>query len=209
MLLGDDRDPLSHIDVTNDYDKEHTDTSTGIIDNGVSLQDPESEVRDGVDSDHFTDEGTNTDGSDSTYRPSESSSGESIDLSQTLEVESADFTFNLANTLGMGELQERVEPVGTNVNVQSPSGDSDTSASSSISSIDLFVPVADMIQRIQAESFTPSLEDSEAEPSGVQLFSKSESYDKELGVLFTQMSAHKGIKLFGERAVAAMFKELK
>ena len=35
------------------------------------------------------------------------------------------------------------------------------------------------------------------------------AYKKALGVLFTQMLANRGIKLFGERAVAAIFEELK
>ena len=34
-------------------------------------------------------------------------------------------------------------------------------------------------------------------------------YSKACDVMFTQMNAKKGIKLFGERAIAAMFKEFK
>ena len=35
------------------------------------------------------------------------------------------------------------------------------------------------------------------------------AYEKAVGVMFTQMSANRGIKIFGKRAVAAIFKELK
>ena len=35
------------------------------------------------------------------------------------------------------------------------------------------------------------------------------AYEKAVGVMFTQMSANRGIKLFSQRAVAAIFKELK
>ena len=47
------------------------------------------------------------------------------------------------------------------------------------------------------------------ENTGVQLFNVRDAYTKALHVMFTQISAHKGIKLFGELAVSAMFKELK
>ena len=36
-----------------------------------------------------------------------------------------------------------------------------------------------------------------------------EAYNKAIGIMFTQMSASRGIKLFGEKAVLAIFKELK
>ena len=36
-----------------------------------------------------------------------------------------------------------------------------------------------------------------------------ETYSKAVHVMFTQMSTQKGMKLFGEKAVAAIFKELK
>ena len=45
--------------------------------------------------------------------------------------------------------------------------------------------------------------------AGVQLFNVRDAYTKTLHVMFTQMSAHKGIKLSGEKTVSAMFKELK
>ena len=51
-------------------------------------------------------------------------------------------------------------------------------------------------------------DDSSLSPS-VQLFSVGETYTKAVHVMFTQMSAQKGMKLFGKKAVAAMFKELK
>ena len=41
------------------------------------------------------------------------------------------------------------------------------------------------------------------------MFNVGVGYEKALHVMFTQMSAQKGIKMFGEKAVAAMFKELK
>ena len=44
---------------------------------------------------------------------------------------------------------------------------------------------------------------------GIQCFNVGDAYTNALHVLFTQMSAHKGIKLFGGQAVSAMFKELK
>ena len=40
-------------------------------------------------------------------------------------------------------------------------------------------------------------------------FNLDDAYTTALNVMFVQMSAHKGIKLFGEKAIAAMFKELK
>ena len=41
------------------------------------------------------------------------------------------------------------------------------------------------------------------------LFNVGETYEKELHLMFTQMSAQKGIKMFRKKAIVAMFKELK
>ena len=43
----------------------------------------------------------------------------------------------------------------------------------------------------------------------IQCFNTSKLYFKALHVLFTQMSVYKGIKLFREQVVSAIFKEFK
>ena len=43
----------------------------------------------------------------------------------------------------------------------------------------------------------------------IQLMNIGEAYSKAVGVMFTQMPASRGIKLFREKAVSAIFKELK
>ena len=49
----------------------------------------------------------------------------------------------------------------------------------------------------------------ELSTNNIQCFQVHDSYEKAVRVMFTQMSAHKGIKLFREKAIAAMMKELK
>ena len=80
--------------------------------------------------------------------------------------------------------------------------------SSSISNLD--VPINQLINE-GATFVTEDLTSDNETPSGdgVQCFQIHDSYDRAVCLMFTKMSAHKGIKLFGERAVAAMMKELK
>ena len=72
-----------------------------------------------------------------------------------------------------------------------------TSEDSSI--IDLDVPVTNLRKDYEATESDKS----------IQLFSVGVDYEKAFSVMFTQMSAKQGIKMFGQRAIAAMFKELK
>ena len=64
---------------------------------------------------------------------------------------------------------------------------------------DLDVPIAELANECN---------DSEIN-EGTQLFNIGISYETVLHVIFTQILAQSGIKMFGEKAVAAMFKELK
>ena len=82
------------------------------------------------------------------------------------------------------------------------------SDSASISNID--VPIIELAKN--EKTITSSISTNNTEDSvkdHIQCFQMNDCYEKAAHVMFTQMSAHRGIKLFGERAIAVMMKELK
>ena len=131
--------------------------------------------------------GTTIEADDSTYYPSGEAS-EGVESTHDVDtINSEDFDFNIANAYISEEDEGEESPVGEqrdNLNEDLQSGS------------DLDVPIADLPDRRGSNVCH-------------QMFNVGIGYDKALGVMFTQMSAQKGIKLFGERALAAMFKELK
>ena len=133
---------------------------------------------------------------DSTFSPEESYEGEAtvndiihndeaIATVDDSEINSNDFTFNLANAYKTSA---------------EDSGDNYQNANIEESSLDLDVLILELHRTYH--------DDTSSSPS-VQLFNVGDTYKKAIHIMFTQMSAQKGMKLFGKKAVAAMFKELK
>ena len=84
----------------------------------------------------------------------------------------------------------------------------DSNESSNISDID--IPIMSLSNDRETEVHSDSTSYiEESENDHIQCFQINDSYEKALHVMFTQISTHKGIELFGERAIAAMMKELK
>ena len=136
--------------------------------------------------------GTTLEASDSTYKPEENES-EEIEITQDLStVNSGDFSFNIAHAYA-DEDNEDQHPIG-HLNEEIDEGND--ASMSSYSDSDLDIPAIELMNKSKSNE-------------GVQLFNIGIGYEKALNVMFTQMSARKGIKLFGEQAIAAMFKELK
>ena len=144
------------------------------------------------------------DPNDSSYKDEEgNNSSESNSI-----INSEDYTFNINNAFELehSSIQdvidnpdaEIVETIGTLI----------LDSTSSISDMDL--PITQLMNN---GSTAPSTDSSDAESmltmDSLQLFQIQDSYEKAVHVMFTQMSVHKGIKLFGQKAIAAMMKELK
>ena len=104
------------------------------------------------------------------------------------EVDSQDFEFNLAN----------IHEIDSN----------NSSRSTDTSSLDTYVTDSKVIDLIQDSPGSHATDSTEAQDS-LQFMSVRKAYKKALGVMFTQMSANRGIKLFCEKTVAVIFKQLK
>ena len=124
---------------------------------------------------------------DSTYAPIEEGREEetSADDDSTNEVDSADFSFNVANAY-------KTDSQAHHSKSSFPSSSSLSGGTIDGSSTN--VPLIDLPEVLL---------------TGLQLFNVGEAYKKTLHVLFTQILVYKGIKMVGEKAIAAMFKELK
>ena len=133
-----------------------------------------------------------TEDSDSTFVPSEDSTNDSeVDEDpspEISEVNSEDFEFNLANVHDLDNM----------------SG----SRSTNTSSLHTYVTESEVIDLTQGPD-TPHHSDTSVGGNSFQLMNIGEACNKAIGIMFTQMSASRGIKLFGEKAVSAIFKELK
>ena len=132
------------------------------------------------------------DDSDSTFILDSSSSDESIvdddavpDISK---VNSEDFEFNLANVHNLDE----------------PSN----SRTTDTSSLEIYVTESEVIDLTDIPD-KPQQHNESVAADSIQLMNIGEAYSKAVGVMFTQMLASRGIKLFGEKAVSAIFKEVK
>ena len=165
-----------------------------------------------LESDHSTDEIIDTDTLSETYSDSKDStyvneSDEDAILVPT-EINSEDFSFNIQNaykahTMGNNDAEsEGIDSVPTSkVRMH-------TNESSSISDINTPIMAISKDGGTEVDSDSISCV-AGSEKYHIQCFQVSDAYDKALHVMFIQMSAHKGIKLFGERAIAAIVKELK
>ena len=105
-------------------------------------------------------------------------------------VNSMDFAFNIAN------IYDTSQDISNKQDHPSDKGSNESSYSGS----DLDISIMELLRRGNNES---------SDDPSIQLFSMDEIYSKAVHVMFTQMFVQKGMKLFGEKAVAAMFKELK
>ena len=122
--------------------------------------------------------GTTTKASDSTYDPNSDGLEDIEQKTNISSVNSDDFSFNIAN------IYDEDDHSFLEANLESDS--------------DLDIPITEL---------TTGRDGSETSES-IQLFNLGVGYEKALHVIFTQISAQKGIKMFGEKAIAAMFKEL-
>ena len=123
-------------------------------------------------------------------------------------VDSRDYTFNIHNAYELDPISDQ-DMLGHNIeNISSTSSTLSHDTTSSISDLDL--PIS-QLGNDDISSTSNDSSDTTSEPSmeGTQLFQVQDSYEKAVHVMFTQMSAQKGIKLFGQKAIAAMMKELK
>ena len=144
------------------------------------------------------------DPNDSTYKGSEeSNNSEGMSI-----IDSRDYTFNINNVLEPDESINQGVIEDFNVEIAEPMDTPSLQSDSSISGMD--VPLTQLVHnRSLVPNADISDDDSSSTGDSIQLFQVQNSYEKALHVMFTQMSAHKGIKLFGQRAIAAMIKELK
>ena len=129
-------------------------------------------------------------------------------ISIPTEVNSEDFSFNIQNAYETHTID--------NNNVENNEVDNghvnelEEHAVDSPSVSDIDIPITTILKNRENGASSDSLSDSGgSDRNSIQCFQVSDTYDKALHVMFTQMSAHKGIKLFGKRAIAAMMKELK
>ena len=147
---------------------------------------------------------TPDDPNDSSYKDEED---DSTPESHSI-INSEDYTFNINNAyeLDSSSVQEMVNDINEDTidTIATPSLDS----TSSISNMD--IPISQLMNDRSTIASTDS-SDIESIPTmnSTQLFQVQDSYEKAVHVMFTQMSAHKGIKLFGQKAIVAMMKELK
>ena len=126
--------------------------------------------------------------SDSTFLPNEEPTDDEDYQPDISEVDSQDFEFNLAN---VHEIDE-----------------GNSSRSTDTSSLDTYVTESEVIDLTQDSPILHATGSTEAQDS-LQLMGIGTAYKKALSVMFTQISASRGIKLFGKKAVTAIFKELK
>ena len=165
-----------------------------------------------LENDDSTDEIIDTETSSETYSDSKDSTyvNESDEdaISVPMLVNSEDFSFNIQNaydahTMDNNDIGNKDKDIIHNDELEMY-----TIESSTISDID--IPITAMSKEKGTEASSDSISDNEGSDKGnIQCFQVSDTYDKALHVMFTQMSVHKGIKLFGERVIAAMMKELK
>jgi len=135
--------------------------------------------------------GTTIEVSDSTYIPEGSVVNEQVNISPSIStVDSLDFTFNIVNAYDSSdEILKDTTGSDIQVNVNVLLDDAATHNS--------------MYESTESDEGIPSLDlmnlttDSDNQPKGIQLFNVGEVYEKALHVMFTQMSAQKGIKMFG------------
>ena len=145
-----------------------------------------------------------TDSKDSTYKDTDE---DNISIIPSV-VGSGDYTFNIQNTYELDSNSDQDISDSNLENIPSINPTSNCEIPSSISDLDL--PVLQLGSE-ETSSTSNNTGDAITEPSveGTQLFQVQDSYEKAVRVMFTLISAHKGIKLFGEKAITAMMKELK
>ena len=141
---------------------------------------------------------------DSTYIDHDSEYTPSI----STDINSNNFSFNIQNaygldTVGNDETDEQILD-----NTSTNDFERDPSDSSNISNIDVpLIELTNNEESVSSSASSSNIEDPVKDH--IQCFQVSKCYEKAVHVMFAQMFAHKGIKLFGERAIAAMMKELK
>ena len=147
---------------------------------------------------------SHTNSKDSTYLDTDEDNISTIPSA----VDSGDYTFNIQNVYKLDSTSDQDISDSNLENVPSINPIPNCEIPSSISDLDL--PISQLGSE-ETSSTSNDTDDVTIEPSveGTQLFQVQDSYEKVVHVMFTQMSAHKGIKLFGEKAIAAMMKELK
>ena len=145
-----------------------------------------------------------SDSKESTYQEDDDAENPSISTA----IDSHDFTFNIENVYELNTIQDEVNPANELDIISIINDPINLNDSSSISNLD--VPITQLANEERTSLTSDSTSVNETlTTNGVQCFQEHGSYDRAVHVMFTQMSAHKGIKLFGERAIAAMMKELK
>ena len=145
---------------------------------------------------------TPDDPNDSSYKDKED---DNTSASHSI-INSGDYTFNINNAyeLDSSSFQDMVDNIneGTIDTIAMPSLDSTSSIP------DMDIPIS---QLMNDGSTIASTESSEAESistvNGTQLFQLQDSYKRTVQVMFTQMSAHKGIKLFGQKVLKIRWTE--
>ena len=123
-------------------------------------------------------------------------------------INSEDYTFNINNSFELEHSRDHVVNDNIDAEITEPIGTPSLDSTSSISDMD--VPISQLMNNGSTASSTGSSDtESVSTMNSVQLFQVQDSYEKAVHVMFTQMSAHKGIKLFSQKAIAAMMKILK
>ena len=81
------------------------------------------------------------------------------------------------------------------------------SRSTDTSSLDTYVTESEIIDLIQGPDTEHN--DTSVADDSFQLMNIGKVYNKAIGVMFTQMTVSRGLKLFGEKAVSVIYKEFK
>ena len=147
---------------------------------------------------------TPDDPNDSSYKDEENdNTSESHSI-----INSEDYTFNINNAYELD--YSSVQNMNDDSNEETTDTIDTPSLNSTSSISDMDVPIS---QLTNDQSAVPSTDSSDTESTlmmnSIQMFQIQNSYEKAVHIMFTQMPAHKGIKLFGQKAIAVMMKELK
>ena len=147
---------------------------------------------------------TPDDPNDSSYKDEED---DSTPESHSI-INSEDYTFNINNAYELD--YSSVQNMNDDSNEETTDTIDTPSLNSTSSISDMDVPIS---QLTNDQSAVPSTDSSDTESTlmmnSIQMFQIQNSYEKAVHIMFTQMPAHKGIKLFGQKAIAVMMKELK
>ena len=145
-----------------------------------------------------------TDSKDSTYQDDDDGDIPSIPTA----VDSNDFSNSIENAHELNTLSDEVIHQDKLDNISTIDDTMDLNDSLSVSNMD--VPITQLANEGESSLSNDSKNTGEElETNNIQCFQAHDSHKKVVCVMFTQMSAHRSIKLFGKRAIAAMMKELK